>query len=80
MVLAVGLNTDNKPSWTGSPEVLVIPYTDAPQPATRVVMETRPAAGIVLIVAAALSYWNKDRQISKPGFMPAGIVAVFRNN
>jgi len=61
----------------GTPEVISIPYTDEMRAPLELILATGPQTGLT-VVAAALSYWNDDRKIMQPGFIPVQIVAAFK--
>ena len=75
--LAAVLHPGENSAIAGTPELVHIPYTAEMRPPLEFILNTGPRAGLTA-VAAALSYWEGDRQISQPGFMPVGIVAAFK--
>jgi hypothetical protein len=77
-LMAVGFQMNGNETFGGAPEMISIPYTDEMQPAISCVLEVPKLAGNIVVVAAALTYWNPDRQISASGFMPVQIAAVFK--
>ena len=79
-MMAIAIQMNGEQTYAGNPETLSIPYIDEQQPPGNIFLEMDAPAGSIVVVTAALTYWNNEKWISKEGFMPVEIVAVFKDN
>ena len=77
-LMAVGFGMNDELTFQGNLKMISIPYADEMQPSINQIVEIDAQSGSILVVAAALSYWNYNRQISQLGFMPVEVAAVFK--
>ena len=78
-LMAVSFNMNDEQAFSSIPEIIPIPYVNEMQPAVNQILEVHAQTTNIVVVAAALSYWNHNKQISQPAFMPVEIAAVFKS-
>ncbi|HUH32815.1 MAG TPA: hypothetical protein VLZ28_02620 [Daejeonella sp.] len=79
-LMAVGFNLNDEQTFSSNMELISIPYVNEMQEAVNQLLEVDVQTTNLVVVAAALSYWNHDKQISQVGFMPVEIVSVFKRS
>lgn len=73
---ALSFSFDHKHSYTGTAAILDIPYIDANQGEMTAVLETKFERPGLVLLGAALTYWNGNIRLNSPGYSPAEVIAV----
>lgn len=79
-LMTLCFNFENKESFLGVPEIINIPLTDVLQPATSLEMEGSSVRPCIILVIAALSFWNENMQINPYGVKPLEIIGVYEQS
>ena len=76
-LMTVSFSFEHEQSFFGVPEILSIPFTSVLQPATSIELEALTNRSCIVLIIAALSYWDEDKRINPDGIKPLEIIGMF---
>jgi hypothetical protein len=77
-LMTISFSFDHEQSFSGAPKILSIPFTNDLQPPTSIELQALTNRPCIILIIAALSYWEEDRRINPDGNKPVEIVAIFK--